>query len=57
MYLADKDKGLPTRPLGTSTKVLHKLIDEVHSERGGRGHVQLLHHLADLQDATQRYKE
>lgn len=47
-HLADKDEGLPPRPLGASAEVLHQLVDEVHSEGRRGGRVQLLHHLTDL---------
>lgn len=50
-HLADEDKGLPARPLGAPAKILHQLVDKVHAEGRGCGHVQLLDHLADLEGA------
>lgn len=48
-YLADKDKGLATRPLWTPAEILYQLIDEIYSECWRRRCVKFLHHLTDLE--------
>lgn len=48
-YLANEDKGLPTRPFRTPAKILHQLIDEVHSKCRRCCCVQFLHHFTDLE--------
>ena len=48
-YLADKDKGLPTRPFWTPAKILYQLIDEIYSEGWWCCCVEFLHHFTDLE--------